>query len=108
MDQLPPLGTAIGEVVGKTFAIYDPIVRANAAAIKSTPTKTFSYGDDPRQCLDVYYPHEDLAASAPLLMFLYGGGLVRGAKTIPGYADGLVHANVGHFFAEERVLDCHC
>ena len=32
-------------------------------------------------------------------MFLYGGGLVRGDKTLP-FAGGFAHANVGHFLAE--------
>jgi hypothetical protein len=32
---------------------------------------------------------------------VYGGGLVRGNKHDPEFADGLSYANVGHFFAEQ-------
>lgn len=34
-------------------------------------------------------------------MFLYGGGLVRGEKINPNFAEGLVYRNLGHFFAQE-------
>jgi hypothetical protein len=104
MEQLPALGTAIGEVAPKTFAIYQPLILKNAAAITSTPRKSFSYGPHSRQTLDVYYPSLSAANdsfSSPILIFFYGGGLVRGSKIIPDYALGLVHANMGHFFASK-------
>lgn len=105
MEQLVPLGTAIHDVAPKTFAIYQPLLVRNAAAITSTPHKSFSYGPHSRQTLDVYYPSlpgtDDQKASGAILIFLHGGGLVRGSKTIPNYAQGLAHANIGHFFASK-------
>jgi hypothetical protein len=101
MEQLPPFGTAIADVAPKTLAVYASLLLPNEEAIKSTTCKSFSYGPHPRQALDVYYPsvgsHEK--SSSAILIFLYGGGLVRGDRTIPNYAHGLAHANVGHFFA---------
>ena len=99
MDQLTPLGTAISDIVPKTFSIYAPLLVANADAIRSTKRETFSYGPHPRQELDVYYPSKADIKSAPIFVFLYGGGLVHGDKTLP-FAGGLAHANVGHFLAE--------
>lgn len=90
-----------------TFQIYGPLLVKNADAIRSTKCETFTYGGHPRQKLDVYYPTQtqrrpSLASNnVPVLIFLHGGGLVAGSKNIPGFADGLAHANVGHFFAEK-------
>ena len=115
MDHLPELGTSIAEVAPPTFKLYAPLLIANGDSIRSTKHKTFQYGPHERQALDVYYPttsstrspstaaHEK-KSETPILIFLHGGGLVRGAKTLvepPGYAQGLAHANIGHFFADQ-------
>ncbi len=101
MDQLPSFGRSISEIVGPTYKIYGSILQTQAAKINSTPSKTFAYGSDPRQNLDVYYPSSaDVhLISCPILVFLYGGGLVFGSKNMPG---GLVYANLGHYFAERH------
>ena len=102
MEQLPPLGTAVPDIAPQTLKIYEPILVQNATAIKSTLHKSFSYGAHPRQALDVYLPSNTRGTeSGPILIFFYGGGLVRGEKALPNYAHGLVHANIGHFFADK-------
>jgi len=88
-----------------TMKVYEPLLRANATAIRSTKFETFTYGSHPRQTLDVYYPTRRRrpsmsSYSVPVLIFLHGGGLTMGSKTLT-LADGLAHANVGHFFAEK-------
>ncbi|KAK5138471.1 hypothetical protein LTR08_000057 [Meristemomyces frigidus] len=100
MDQLPPLGKSIQDIVLPTFKIYDPLIRANAETIRSVNRETFKYGTHERQQLDVYTPPNPSVINGrkPILMFEYGGGLVQGARTLPMF-DGLVHANVGAFFA---------
>lgn len=104
MDEIANVTRRVPECVPATHTAYTPLLLANAAAIKSTKCETFSYGNHPRQTLDVYYPTKRRRSSisssnTPVLIFFYGGGLVRGAKRLP-LADGLVYANVGHFFAE--------
>lgn len=104
MDKLPDLPRSIAESAPLTHQAFEPLLRNNASAIRATRKETFSYGNDPRQQLDVYYPTQRRrpslsSTSTPVFIFLYGGGLVRGAKTLE-IADGLAHANVGHFFAE--------
>lgn len=101
MDQLLPLGRSINKVVQPTFKAFLPLLHANADAIRSTPKETFHYGPHARHMLDVYRPsaEENKTSSSPILLFLYGGGLVRGEKSLP-FSNGLVYANVGHFFAE--------
>ena len=100
MEQLPAFGTAIADIVIPTSKTYAPLLIANASAIKSTKTETFTYGPHPRQALDVYYPSSN-HDSAPIFVFIYGGGLVRGDKVLSAIPGGLVYANVGHFIAEK-------
>jgi alpha/beta hydrolase fold len=103
MDQLPALGTTIYETIAPTYKIYGTILQKQVAKIKSTPRKTFSFGPDPRQNLDVYYPSspDRPLAKSPILFFSYGGGLVNGSKISPLAENELVYANLGHFFAEK-------
>ncbi|GAB7346322.1 hypothetical protein MBLNU457_5040t1 [Dothideomycetes sp. NU457] len=103
MDKLPPLGTNIGQIVGPTFGIYANLLKANASTIKSTKYEEFSYGPHDRQQLDVYYPSSPNKTNGrrPVLIFCYGGGLVRGNKTLKGLADDTAHANIGSFFAQK-------
>ncbi|KAK5080040.1 hypothetical protein LTR70_008964 [Exophiala xenobiotica] len=105
MDQIQQLPRSIGSSVMPTMKAYEPLLRANATAIRSTKFETCAYGSHPRQTLDVYYPTKRRRPSVssgnvPVLIFLHGGGLVVGSKTLP-LADGLAHANVGHFFADK-------
>lgn len=103
MEQLVPLGTAIQDIVLPTHKIYAPLLLKQADEIRSTHRETFSYGQHPRQKLDVYSPSagvRPVTGNSSVLIFLYGGGLVRGDKINTNYLDGLVYANLGHYFAE--------
>lgn len=103
MDQLPALGKEIFKVIAPTYKIYGEVLQKRASIIKSTHRKTFSYGSDPRQNLDIYYPSsKQSGAKCPILVFFYGGGLVTGSKIVSGVENGLVYANLGHFFAEKH------
>jgi triacylglycerol lipase len=55
--------------------------------------KDLAYGPDPRHRLDVYRPEVKSAAPRPAIVFLPGGGFIRGDK-----AD---RENVGQFFARQ-------
>lgn len=107
MEKLGDIPRKIGPSVPLTMAVYEPLLKANADAIRSTRRETFTYGNHERQTLDVYYPAKTqkrrpsiYSSNAPVLVFVHGGGLVAGSKTLP-LADGLVYANLGHFFAEK-------
>jgi hypothetical protein len=102
MESLETFGTAIGAVVFPTYKAYEPLLLKNASKIRATARQTYSYGPHPRQTLDVYTPSVKAAGELKnsVLMFLYGGGLVRGEKINPNFAEGLVYSNVGHFFTE--------
>jgi acetyl esterase/lipase len=70
------------------FAITQPATAADLA-----------YGDDERQRLDLYAP-TDGGAPAPVLLWVHGGGFVRGDKAV----DGLFNAHVGRWAARNGML----
>ncbi|VUC37184.1 unnamed protein product [Clonostachys rosea] len=95
----PDGSTSIAETVGPTFKLYRKLLQRNEDAIKSTLRKTFAFGPNPRHLLDLYYPSANqTGADCPVLIFIYGGGLWQGDRLSP---DGLLYANLGHFFAEK-------
>ncbi len=55
-----------------------------------------AYGQDARQKLDVYAPETPTAKNMPVVIFLHGGGFIRGDK-----AD---RDNVGNFLARNGIL----
>jgi triacylglycerol lipase len=59
-------------------------------------TRDLAYGPDPRNRLDVFV--RDGAASAPVLVFLHGGGFVMGDKHTEGSP---FYSNVGEFAARQ-------
>ncbi|KAI5999275.1 Alpha/Beta hydrolase protein [Pisolithus albus] len=93
------------EIVDPTY----PLLEANCSVIESIRRETFTYGssDVHKVCL-VYPPfveEKPLTGSdglPPILVFFYGGGLVRGScSSPPSY---LVHNNLGAFFASRGIL----
>jgi len=54
-----------------------------------------SYGDDPRHRLDIYTPRDAAGAPHPVMIFIPGGGFIRGDK-----AD---RENIGQRFAREGI-----
>ncbi|CAK4033486.1 alpha beta-hydrolase [Lecanosticta acicola] len=105
MEQLRELGTAIKDIIGPTMKTYEPLLLKNADHIRSIQKDktTHTYGPHERQQLDVYpAPNASLINGRhPVLMFFYGGGLVSGNKTLPGYAGDLCHANIASFFGQK-------
>ena len=106
MDTLPQLGSDVMEILGPTFEAYASLLLSNEDKIKSTKRETHQYGPESRQALDIYYPDTRASSSPfkakPVLIFLYGGGFVQGDKTRTGYANDLVFANIGHYFASKH------
>jgi acetyl esterase/lipase len=111
MDKVAALPSkAIYEILLPTFKIFTPLLQANSSAIKAIPKSTLSYGPHPRQQLDIYTPPPAASshppAPAPILIFLYGGGLSGGDRILLAAAipDSLVYTNLGAFFASRDFL----
>src|SRR5437016_774223 len=90
MAQMPPdiaeKIAAIGRVVdpAKTGEIYTPLHEKEPySGIKVT--RDVKYGPDPRNIVDVFTA-DGATGARPVLMFVHGGGLIRGTKHAPGSA----------------------
>ena len=86
---------AIGRVVDaqKTGEIYTPLQEKEPyAGIKVA--RDVKYGPDPRNIVDVFTA-EGATGARPVLMFVHGGGLIRGNKRTPGSAVLRQHHAVG-------------
>ena len=83
-------------------AIDPPFAKALYAAEQAEsprgqePVRDIAYGSDERHRLDLYPPVTAGSRLAPVVIFLHGGGFIRGDK-----AD---RAAVGHFFSRHGVL----
>jgi acetyl esterase/lipase len=110
MEQLPPFGRIIPQVIVQTSQIYGNLLAKNAEAIKGSSRETYSYGSQERQQLDLYTPSSSAPKPindelAPVLIFLYGGGFVNGDKVLERIPNDLAYTNVGYYFAEEFGFD---
>jgi triacylglycerol lipase len=87
---------ARGAVLDLPFAraLYQPLLeqqRRDGVKVE----RDLAYGDDPRHRVDVYRPHPPAASALPLLIFMHGGGFVRGDK-----GD---RENIGLYFARQGI-----
>jgi len=116
LAQMPPdiaeKIAALGRVVDpeNTGKIYTPLQEKEPyAGVKVT--RDVKYGDDARNVVDIFVP-EAGAAGRPVLMFVHGGGMIRGNKHPPGSAfydnimlfaarHGLVGVNVEYRLAPQ-------
>jgi len=107
MEQLPPLGRIIPQVLPRTSEIYGLILDKNSKQeILGTARETFTYGSHKRQQLDLYTPSKPAGKEPrPLLIFLYGGGFINGEKVLSRIPGGLVYTNLGYYFAEKVGFD---
>jgi triacylglycerol lipase len=96
--QLRAIGPVIDvPAVGK---IYAPL-QAEAPRDGVTRTNDVKYGPDERNRLDVYEPAARPAQPMAVLVFIHGGGFVRGDKSTPGTP---FYDNIGYYFARHGVL----
>lgn len=101
MDELPPLGRSIWEVIPKTLEIYASILAKSKDTILAA-YEVVSYGPDIRQKLDIYSSN---SSTSPILIFLYGGAWVTGDRVLEAIPNGLVYRNLGYYFAEKHGLE---
>ena len=98
LAQMPPdiaeKIAAIGRVVDpeNTGKIYTPLQEKEPyAGVKVT--RDVKYGNDARNVVDIFVP-ETGAAGRPVLMFVHGGGMIRGNKRPPGSAFHVIVASI--------------
>jgi acetyl esterase/lipase len=82
-------------VIQQTNELYAPLL-AQAPKDGVKVTKDEAYGPHARHRLDVYAPENTSAGPVPMLVFLHGGGFVRGDKSDA--------ANIGIYFARKGIV----
>lgn len=104
MQAIRGFPTTLPASIQPTFNALIPHLDANKHLIHKQYARReeHPYGLHPRQKLDVYYPH-NVPATAPVLLFLYGGGFFQGNKRDPRFPD-LIYANLGAFFANKGFI----
>ena len=93
---------AIGPVINvPAVAELYALPQASAPHDGVKKTSDVKYGPDARHRLDVYAPPAKASQPAPVLVFIHGGGFVRGDKSSPGSP---FYDNIGYYFARHGVL----
>ena len=93
-NQFESVIRAAGPVIDPESArlLYEGMHAGGAGAVE----RDLAYGADPRHRLDVFSPAAPVAGGTPVVVFLHGGGFIRGDKAH--------RAEVGHYFARNGVL----
>ncbi|KAJ3552159.1 hypothetical protein NM688_g4297 [Phlebia brevispora] len=100
MDAIRGLSEDILEQVDATNEAFAPLWKLHEEEILSIRRRTFKYGATDRHQLDIYYPSAKGTVDAPILIFVYGGGYLNGAKVLEPPFD-LKYKNAGAFFAKQ-------
>jgi acetyl esterase/lipase len=95
-QRIRAMGNALTpEVIGTTGRLYAPLLK-EAPKDGAVETKDVKYGPDERNRLDVYQPEKKGVLPSPILVFVHGGGFVRGDKS--------EFENFGVYFARRGIL----
>jgi acetyl esterase/lipase len=86
-----------GEMIGEMYAVYSRILK-DMPRDGVEVAKNLSYGPDQRNLLDIH--HSAGAVGQAVLVFIHGGGFVRGNKS----TNGIVHDNITTYFARHGVV----
>ena len=94
------MGGVLGpETLQAVYALYRA-EQERLAAIQPVTVADLAYGEDARQTLDLHAPG-DLRTPAPILLWVHGGGFLRGEKSA---ADHPFNAHVGRWAARNNML----
>lgn len=78
--------------MGLTQAIYGPLLKKQSREDVDV-TRDVEYGPDPLHRVDIYRPHQQSKGNQSWVIFLHGGGFIRGDKS--------ERENLGQYFARQ-------
>ena len=87
---------------GEQFATLKSLYKKHlqeAGFPRSKAVRDIAYGPDVRHRLDILQPSTPMSTAMPILMFVHGGGFVRGERS-----DGEIFDNVLDYFTRHGVL----
>lgn len=91
------------DVIARTFALYNPLI-AKAPRDGISVTRDIAYGPDERHLLDIHVPEKKPDAPMPVVVYIHGGGFVRGFKNTD--LDNLegAYGNIADYFARHGMI----
>ncbi|MEQ8247110.1 MAG: alpha/beta hydrolase [Alphaproteobacteria bacterium] len=90
-------------VVANTFALYDPLIAA-APREGISVARDLHYGPNPRHLLDIHVPEGGVKQPMPVVVFIHGGGFVRGHKNANPENLNMAYANIANYFARNGMI----
>lgn len=97
-QKIAALGPVLNpDMIGATIGLLKPLVAPLGSDARVV--SDVSYGPDPRHRLDVYTPAQ-APAGRTVVVFIHGGGYVRGDKS----AYGPIYGNVAAYFARHGMV----
>lgn len=91
------------DVIARTFALYNPLIAA-APRDGIEVTRDIAYGPDERHLLDIHVPQAKPSSAMPVVVYIHGGGFVRGHKnTDPENLKG-AYGNIADYFARNSMI----
>lgn len=90
------------EAMAVTSALYIELQLTTGDRSGVEVTVDVSYGPHELQTVDVFTPVERPDELAPVVIFVHGGGMVRGNKTIAN--TDLIYSNIPTFFARHGIV----
>lgn len=81
------LGLTCLGILSSLTSACSPLTMLNTMAPRRLASRDQPYGNDPRQCLDIYVPG-NLKAPAPVVVFYYGGSWDSGTKEMYRFVGG--------------------
>jgi acetyl esterase len=95
-NKIKELGKVLDpDLIDQTIRLYAPLL-SKASRDGVQVTKDIPYGLHDRQKLDIYQPDQKGPTPLPMLIFVHGGGFVRGDKS--------ENRNLGYYFARHGIV----
>ena len=91
------------EIVQEIYELYKPILR-NAPKSNIKITDNIFYGENERQCFDLFYPSKNKEKKLPAIIYIHGGGFTQGHKNAIPEEPNLIHGNIATFFARNNFI----
>ncbi len=103
-ERIREMGNAFNpDVIAATYALYNPLIAA-APRYGIDVTRYSAYGPHARHLLDIHVPSKAAAVPMPVVVYIHGGGFVRGHKNADPNRPEMAYANIADYFARHGMV----
>ncbi|MDC0073710.1 alpha/beta hydrolase [Alphaproteobacteria bacterium] len=90
-------------IVQEIYELYKPLLR-NAPKSNIKIINNIFYGENKRQCFDMFYSSKNEGKKLPAIIYIHGGGFTQGHKNAIPEEPDLIHGNIATFFARNNFI----